>query len=192
LDERANGSKQQGQQQGQQPGQQGQEGQQGQKGSQGGQQSGQQQGNQQSGGNQNGGSQSNGDRRTGPDRNATMGGGNGGDARQLPAEIRERLQEAQDLRREWGTNNAGLLDHVIDELKQLADGKMEGDAATASLLKADVIEPLRQLELELSRQLQQQSGRTNLRLRDEGAAPEKYRRAVEEYYRRLSGGRQKQ
>jgi hypothetical protein len=28
-----------------------------------------------------------------------------------------------------------------------------------------------------------------LRLRDEGAAPEKYRRAVEEYYRRLSGGR---
>ena len=75
---------------------------------------------------------------------------------------------------------------------RLADGKMEGDAATAALLKADVVEPLRQLELELSRQLQQQSGRTNLRLRDEGAAPEKYRRAVEEYYRRLSGGRQRQ
>jgi hypothetical protein len=69
---------------------------------------------------------------------------------------------------------------------------MEGDAATAALLKADVVEPLRQLELELSRQLQQQSGRTNLRLRDEGAAPEKYRRAVEEYYRKLSGGRQRQ
>jgi hypothetical protein len=68
---------------------------------------------------------------------------------------------------------------------------MEGDAATAALLKADVVEPLRQLELELSRQVNQ-SGRTNLRLRDEGAAPEKYRRAVEEYYRRLSGGRQRQ
>jgi hypothetical protein len=181
LDERAN--KQQGQQ----------EGQKGEKGSEGGQQSGQQQGNQQSGGNQNGGSQSDGNKqRTGPDLNATMSGGGGGDARQLPAEIRERLQEAQDLRREWGTNNAGRLDQVIDELKQLADGKREGDAATASLLKKDVIEPLRQLELELSRQLQQQSGRTNLRLRDEGAAPEKYRRAVEEYYRRLSGGRQRQ
>jgi hypothetical protein len=122
-----------------------------------------------------------------------MGNGDGwGDARQLPAEIRERLQEAQDLRREWGTSGAARLDDVIDELKKLADGKMEGDAATASMLKADVIEPLRQLELELSRQLQQQSGRTNLRLRDEGAAPEKYRRAVEEYYRRLSGGRQRQ
>jgi len=129
----------------------------------------------------------------GPDRNAVMGGGEGwGDARQLPAEIRERLREARDLRREWGATGAGRLDEVIDELKRLADGKMEGDAATAALLKADVVEPLRQLELELSRQLQQQSGRTNLRLRDEGAAPEKYRRAVEEYYRRLSGGRQKQ
>jgi len=124
-----------------------------------------------------------------------MGGGEGwGDARQLPSEIRERLREAQDLRRDWGTTgaNAGRLDEVIDQLRRMADGKMEGDAATAALLKADVVEPLRQLELELSRQLQQQSGRTNLRLRDEGAAPEKYRRAVEEYYRRLSGGRQRQ
>ena len=51
---------------------------------------------------------------------------------------------------------------------------------------------VRQLELDISRQLQQQSGRTNLRLRDEGAAPERYRRAVEEYYRRLSGARPKQ
>ncbi len=121
-------------------------------------------------------------------------GGDWGDNRQLPSEIRERLREAQDLRREWGATGmgAGRLDEVIEELKRLADGKMEGDAATAALLKADVVEPLRQLELELSRQLQQQSGRTNLRLRDEGAAPEKYRRAVEEYYRRLSGARQRQ
>jgi hypothetical protein len=120
-------------------------------------------------------------------------GGDWGDNRQLPAEIRERLREAQDLRREWGATGmgAGRLDEVIEELKRLADGKMEGDAATANLLKAEVVEPLRQLELELSRTLQQQSGRTNLRLRDEGAAPEKYRKAVEEYYRRLSGARPK-
>ena len=87
---------------------------------------------------------------------------------------------------------AGRLDEVIEELKRLADGKMEGDAATASLLKSEVVEPLRQLELDLSRQLQQQMGRTNLRLRDEGAAPEKYRKAVEEYYRRLSGAKPRQ
>ena len=201
MDERASGrngqqqGRQQGQQQGQQPGQQqgqqGKEGQQGQ-GQQQGNQSGQQQGQQASGSQSGGGSQT-GQNRGGTDRQGTMGG-DWGDNRQLPAEIRERLREAQDLRREWGASGlgAGRLDEVIEELKRLADGKMAGDAATAALLKADVVEPLRQLELELSRQLQQQGGRTNLRLRDEGAAPEKYRRAVEEYYRRLSGGRQRQ
>jgi hypothetical protein len=183
---------QQGNQQGQQQGQQGKEGQQGQgqSGKQG--QNGQQQGGEQAGASQSNGGSQTGRSRGGTDRQGVMGG-DWGDNRQLPAEIRERLQEAQDLRREWGVSGLGVgrLDEVIEELKRLADGKMEGDAATAALLKADVVEPLRQLELELSRQVQQQSGRTNLRLRDEGAAPEKYRRAVEEYYRRLSGGRQK-
>ena len=192
------GKGQEGQQQGQegQRGQQGQQGQgqgQGQNGSQSGQQQGQQEGRgQQAGGTQNGGQSL----RTRERGGVAYGGpqGNGwGDNRQLPAEIRERVAEAQDLRREWGGTNLGnRLDDIVDKLKRLADGRMEGDAATAAYLKADVIEPLRQLELELSRQVQMQSGRTNLRLRDEGAAPEKYRRAVEEYYRRLSGGRQRQ
>ena len=204
LDERAAGrnGQQQGQQKGSQQGQeqgkdgqQGKEGQQGQQGQSGqqGSQGGQQQGGEQAGGSQNGGQSQSGRNRGGIDRQGPMGG-DWGDNRQLPAEIRERLREAQDLRREWGATGlgAGRLDEVIEELRRLADGKMDGDAATAALLKADVVEPLRQLELELSRQVQQMSGRTNLRLRDEGAAPEKYRRAVEEYYRRLSGARQKQ
>lgn len=183
---------QQGQQQGQkgQQGQQGegQEGQQGQQGSQ----SGQQGARQQAAGSQNGGDSRSGRQRPGPQWGPM--GGDWGDNRQFSAEVRERLGEAQDLRREWGATGMGVgrLDEVIEELKRLADGRMEGDAATAAYLKADVIEPLRQLELELSRHLQQQSGRTNLRLRDEGAAPEKYRRAVEEYYRRLSGARPRQ
>jgi hypothetical protein len=197
---REQGQGQEGQEQGQrgQEGQQGQQGQRGQQGQQGGSQSGQQQGQQQGEGQQAGGTQ-NGSQslRSRERRGVDYGGPTGdgwGDNRQLPAEIRERLHEAQDLRREWGTTGWGVgrLDEVIEQLRRLADGRMEGNAATAAYLKADVIEPLRQLELELSRQVQQQSGRTNLRLRDEGAAPEKYRRAVEEYYRRLSGGRQKQ
>ncbi|MFN2405712.1 MAG: DUF4175 family protein [Pyrinomonadaceae bacterium] len=197
-------SNQQGQQQGQQgqrgqQGQSGREGQQGQQGQEGRGQQGQQgsegsqQGSQQAGGSQNGGQSDANRQRGGIDRGGTMGG-DWGDNRQLPAEIRERLREAQDLRREWGNTGigAGRLDEVIEELKRLADGRMDGDAATASHLKAEVVEPLRQMELELSRLLQQQSGRTNLRLREEGAAPEKYRKAVEEYYRRLSGARQRQ
>jgi hypothetical protein len=194
-------SGQQGQQQGQQgqegqqgkgqQGQRGQQGQQGQSGQQQGSQSGQQGGNEQGGGSQNGGADRSGNR-LGPQWGPV--GEGWGDNRQFSSEIRERLREAQDLRREWGATGLGVgrLDEVIEQLKRMADGRMEGDAATAAYLKADVVEPLRQLELELSRQLQQQSGRTNLRLRDEGAAPEKYRRAVEEYYRRLSGARSKQ
>ena len=190
------GNQQNGQQPGQQQsersqqgqsGQQGQQSQQGQQG-QGGQQQGQQGGTKGSGsqsGSQSFGSQD----RMGPNLTGQIGGDGWGDNRQLPAEIRERLREAQDLRRQWGGTSTGAvrdLDEVIDKLKQLADGHMNGDAATAALLKQDVIEPLRQLELELSRQVQQLSGKTNLRLRDEGVAPEKYRKAVEEYYRRLS------
>jgi hypothetical protein len=193
-----NGQQQQGNQQDQQQGQQGQRGEQGQQGQQGqrgqqGSDQSQQQRSQQAGGSQNGGESDGNRQRGGLDPQGTIGG-DWGDNRQLPAEIRERLREAQDLRREWGPTGvgAGRLDEVIEELKRLADGRMEGDAATASLLKAEVVEPLRQLELELSRMLQQQSGRTNLRLRDEGAAPEKYRKAVEEYYRRLAGARQRQ
>ena len=190
------GQSQQGQegqrgQQGQE-GQQGKEGQQGQGGQQQGSQNGQQEGGQQAGGSQNGGDGRSNRQYLGPQWGPV--GGDWGDNRQFSAEVRERLREAQDLRREWGTTGlgAGRLEEVIDELRRLADGRMEGDAATAAYVKQEVIEPLRQLELELSRHLQQQSGRTNLRLRDEGAAPEKYRRAVEEYYRRLSGARSRQ
>jgi len=219
LDENAARRNGNGQQQGNdRQGQQGQLGQQGQssngrqQGSQQGQQQGQQQGGQQQGGTQNGGQQQggqqqggtqNGGQQNGGSRDGrqyggpTWGpmGGDWGDNRQLPSEVRERLRDAENLRREWGgttTGPARRLDEVIERLKRMADGRMEGDAQTAALLKSEVIEPLRQLELELSRQLQQQSGRTNLRLRDEGAAPERYRRAVEEYYRRLSGARPRQ
>jgi hypothetical protein len=199
LDENANRRNQNGQQQGQRSQPQGQQsgqqqGQQAQNGQPAGQQQGQQQGGQPAGGPQSGG-QSTGDRqRNGGPQSGQMGN-DWGDNRQLPAEVRERLREAQDLRREWGatSNGAGRqLDDVIEKLKQLADGRMNGDAATATSLKQDVVEPLRQLELELSRQIQAQSGRTNLRLRDEGAAPEKYRKAVEEYYRKLSGVKNRQ
>ena len=183
------GSQQNGQQPGQQQSERGQQGQQ--QGREG--QQGQQQGSQQSGGTQNGAQSRGNQDRMGPNPWGQIGGDGWGDNRQLPAEIQERVREAQDLRREWGGTTTGAarqLDEIIDRLRRMADGHMDGDAATAALLKADVIEPLRQLELELSRQIQQQSARTNLRLRDEGVAPEKYRKAVEEYYRRLSKARQ--
>ncbi|MBV8859530.1 MAG: hypothetical protein JOZ02_21540 [Acidobacteria bacterium] len=161
---------QQGQQQGgQQQAQNGQQSQSGQQGSRSQQQG--QQSAQQSGG---GGAISG----TGED-----------DARQLGSELRERLRDAEGLRRQWGGTSGGReLGGVVEQLRGMADGRMEGEAQTAASLKAAVIDPLRQLELELSKRLREQLGRTNLRLGDEGAAPGRYRKSVEEYYRRLSQG----
>lgn len=179
LDERAvRGQQSRQQQQGRQPsdGPSGERSQAGQQSPQGGRQSQQQQGGEQQEG--------------GPAAESGRGDGGGqGDARQLAAELRERLRDAEDMRRGWGsTASAPALNRAVEELRRLADGRMEGDARTAALLKEQVIDPLRQLELELSRRLREQLGRANLRLGDEGAAPERYRKAVEEYYRRLSQG----
>ncbi|MFL6332552.1 MAG: DUF4175 family protein [Pyrinomonadaceae bacterium] len=171
-----------GRQQSAQQSQSGQQVQGGQQGSRSQQQTGQQsaqQSGQQSGG---GGSRGGGD---------MIAGTGADDARQLGSELRERLRDAENLRRELGGTSGRELGGAIEQLRDMADGRMEGEALTAASLKAQVIDPLRQLELELSKRLREQLGRTNLRLGDEGAAPGRYRKSVEEYYRRLSqGGRQ--
>lgn len=63
---------------------------------------------------------------------------------------------------------------------------MRDDMATALMLKDQVIEPLRSIEMELSKRVQAKLGTNRLRLGDEGAAPERYRKLVDEYYKRLS------
>jgi len=157
------------------------------RGQQPGQQSGQrdEQGNPQSGSNSADGRQGGGTDRSG-------GSGDGYD-RQLNSELRQRLSDAQGLRRQFAGSSGpvGLLDQAIEELRRVAEVGPGHEIETSSDLRARVIEPLRQLELQLSRQAQS-PGQTNLRLRDEGAAPQQYRKAVEEYYRRLSGGGRKQ
>ena len=118
-----------------------------------------------------------------------IGGDGEDDARQLGRELVERLREAESLRQQLAGSSAGReLGGAIEQLRGMTDGRMEGGAQTAAALKAQVIDPLRQLELELSKRLREQLGRTNLRLGDEGAAPGRYRKSVEEYYRRLSQG----
>ena len=123
---------------------------------------------------------------------STGGGGmpQGGD-RQLGSEIRERLREAQDLRQQLtrqskGSELAGALDQAIKEMQKLQNQQFGDDQQTAQRLKAEVIEPLRSIELELSKRLQAKLGKGNLRLADEGAAPERYRKLVDEYYKKLS------
>nr|MBA3711275.1 hypothetical protein [Pyrinomonadaceae bacterium] len=209
------GPRQAGQQSGQQSGQQRSPQQQGQQsgqksdqqsGEQSGQQSGQQSGRSgdgQSGGERVSSGSVNGEYQGWYRKGRISGGGAAGaegqgnpvderlDQRQTAAELRERLREAEELRRQLGRNGgeaARDLNKAIEVLKQMASGVggMQGDPQTGALLKAQVIDPLRQVELELSRRLQAATGQNNLRLRDEGTAPERYRKSVDEYYKRLS------
>jgi hypothetical protein len=111
------------------------------------------------------------------------------EARQLGAELRERLNEARELRGSLGSAGADLtnqLDQAIASLARLANNLGMQDAQTAGQLKAQVIDPIRQLELALSKRLDAKLDRTNLRLADEGETPGRYRKSVDEYYKRLS------
>ena len=113
----------------------------------------------------------------------------GGD-RQTGAELRQRLADAEQLRQQLGNSNKDLarnLDQAIEQLKQLSSHYSD-DTQTAAVLKTEVIDPLRQVEMELSKQLQAKLAKSNLRINDEGTAPAKYRKQVDEYYRRLSNG----
>src|SRR5499426_3417796 len=152
-------------------------------------QDGQQQGGQPSGGQ--GGPQGGSDRNpTQQNDQANRGGGppRGYDRRQLGSEIRESLREAEDIRRNLGKDRdlASGIDQAIQGLRRANDALMRDDMQTALLLKDQVIEPLRDVELELSKRLQLKLGKNNLRLSDEGEAPAAYRRLVDEYYKRLS------
>jgi uncharacterized protein DUF4175 len=166
----------------------------------GGQQpGGQQPGGQQPGGQQPGGQQTGGQGgpQSGSDRNPTQqndqanrGGGppRGYDRRQLGSELRESLREAEDIRRNLGKDRdlASGVDQAIQGLRRANEALMRDDMQTALLLKDQVIEPLRNVEMELSKRLQMKLGKNNLRLSDEGEAPAAYRRLVDEYYKRLS------
>jgi hypothetical protein len=200
------GGQQQGGQQGQQGGQQGQQqgGQQGQQGGQQGQQAGgqqgggQQQGGQQGGGQQAGGRQQGGRQQGGrqseqPGQQSgeqqTIGGG--GPPRtagnQTASELQERMNEAQELRRALRGNNDLIrdLDKAMEQLRRINPNAFD-DPAQMALLKSEVIDPLRQLEVELARRLQGKLDNQGIGSLSDGDAPDRYRKLIEEYYRRLS------
>jgi hypothetical protein len=107
--------------------------------------------------------------------------------RQIASELRERIAEAEDLRRQLGRNNdlARDLGRAIEELRKI-NPNVFSDPSQLAALKNEVIEPLRQLEIELARRLQAKLGNPGAGTFGSGEAPDRYRRMIEDYYRRLS------
>lgn len=115
------------------------------------------------------------------------GGPPRGGQRQLESEIRERLGEAEELRRSLGRNSdlARDLNRAIEQLRRI-DPNAFSDPAQMAALKSEVIDPLRQLEVELARRLQAKLGNNGSGAFSDGDAPDRYRKMIEDYYRRLS------
>lgn len=167
-------------------------------------QSGQQQGGQPQGGQPQGGQPQDGPRQNnqtqggGPPNAAQTGPPRGGagsrqmsteELRQYQRELRERIAEAEALRRELRGQgqDVGQLDRLIGELRGL-NGAM-GTSATAgeiSGLRASVVEGFKAYEFALRRALEG-GDKERLLLGRSGDVPPGFKQMVEEYYKALAG-----
>ena len=115
--------------------------------------------------------------------------GDGREMRQLNREWQERLDEAGELR-EMLSRDPELAPEISQILRRMRSLDMErllNSAEELAVLKAQVIEGLLQLELEVSRSLEEESSYYFAPV-GEDEVPGEYRESVEEYHRRLSAG----
>ena len=166
-------------------GQQGARGQQGQQG-QGGQQGAQNQAGQQGGagqggvrGGQNGGGRPNSEGAGGPPNGESLG--------QFGREMRERLSDAQALRRDLQRQGLDTrdLDRAIQDLQSLSNDRILADERTAADLRAQTLEHLKAFEFTLRKSLGE-SDETRVLLGRSGDVPAAFKQYVEEYYRSLA------
>jgi len=101
--------------------------------------------------------------------------------------LRQRIAEAEDLKRQLGKNPdlAKDLNRAIEQLRRINPNAFS-DPSQLAALKNEVIDPLRQLEIELARKLQAKLGNTGAGALSDGDAPDRYKALIEDYYKRLS------
>jgi hypothetical protein len=113
-----------------------------------------------------------------------VGGGPPRPSRQIERELRERIAEAEEIRRQLEGQPRRELGRIIERMRQI-DPNAFSDPSQLAMLKNEVIDPLRRLEMELAQQLQAKFGQTAGSF-SESEAPHQYKNMVEDYYRRLS------
>jgi len=129
------------------------------------------------------------------DTNGTYTGGywNGGygywnpdDIRQFRRDYRERLSDAQALRREL--QQAGVptreLDDIIRDLERFDNDRLYADPKGLEQLQAAATDKLKKFEFTLRRKVE--AGNDSLSLSGSDQVPEGFRPAIEEYYRSLA------
>ena len=117
-----------------------------------------------------------------------------GIARQFQREAAQRLRDAEQLRRrlleESRDDEARALAEVMEGLRAMASGSPYADGAHAARLQEQIATGARRLELALRRQVLGEEAARSI-ITGSGEVPEEYRELVEEYFRALSGDRQR-
>jgi hypothetical protein len=130
----------------------------------------------------------------------TAGGGGGrpqgngqlsaGDVEQFSREARDRLNDAEALRRDLQRQGVDVrqLDQAIDGMRALSNAQSLADPRVAAELRGQVIEGLKNFEFGLRRSL---SDDNRLLLERSGDVHPEYKQSVEEYYRAIGKAKPK-
>jgi hypothetical protein len=108
--------------------------------------------------------------------------------RQFDKEYQLRYQEGQELARQLRDRPdlSAQIQDILKRMKGMPTASMLTDEAELARLKTSVIEGFRQLELQLSRELNAMTRKDNIRLSKDEDIPKEYRKQVEDYYRALA------
>ena len=108
------------------------------------------------------------------------------DVRQWQRELRERLADAQDIRRllEPEAFSPEELDEIIERLREFDDPRVYQDAEVLAGLQSLLLENLKRFEYRLRREVDTESEELFLASSDD--VPPGFRKLIEEYYRALS------
>ena len=121
---------------------------------------------------------------------ASLGGQRDDEVRQLRREFRQRLMDAEELRRllDRDTTRKENLDEVISTLRLMQGIRSYDDPQKMASLRS-AVELLRQVELDLGRERDRLVGKSQYQQADDNDAPQDYRKLVEEYYKALARGK---
>jgi hypothetical protein len=114
--------------------------------------------------------------------------GPGTDFRQRTREWEQRLGDIEGIRDLLGRENElyGDLTQAMNEIRDRLESARVGDPSQLQGISDDIIDPLRSIELQLSRELGLLIGKENIRIAQEDEIPADLKEIVEEYYIRLA------
>jgi hypothetical protein len=97
------------------------------------------------------------------------------------------LRQLDELLKLLGTNDPLVRDlaQVANAMRVQMGNKYPGDPAEIQKLAEQIIDPLKNVELELSRRLEIMTAKDNVRSAREDEIPTNYKKLVEDYYKRL-------